>query len=94
MKIYLVETNGNNMVVFTEGETAKCYDCAPTGMFADVDIYSDSAELDLTKYFAESDFLKLVSYYDLYSSNEIMYEDFMEEECEKIIVWDGEVNNA
>lgn len=33
MKIYLAKTNGNNFVVFTDGETGQVFDGAPAGMY-------------------------------------------------------------
>ena len=89
MNVYLVKTNGNNMVVFTDGETAKCYDCATNGKFADIDIYSENAASDLTNYFTSCEF---VDYDDMYSPTEITYDEFTGEVSEKILVWEGDTN--
>lgn len=91
MYVYLVKTNGNNMVVFTDGETAKCFDCATNGKFANIDIYSDNAASDLTKYFTSCEFVDY-DYDDIYSPTEISYDEFVREVSEKILVWDGGAN--
>lgn len=43
MKIYFEETNGNNLVIITDGETAKVFDAAPSGIYEGVDLYADDA---------------------------------------------------
>lgn len=39
------------MVVFTDGETAKCFDCAPTGKFEGIDLYRENAVERLRSFF-------------------------------------------
>ena len=46
MKIYFEKTDGSNMVIITDGETAKVFDAAPSGIYEGIDLYaSDAAEL-------------------------------------------------
>ena len=52
IKVYLLKTDAYNMVVISDGEIAKLYDCAPDGMFGGVvDIYSPAAPVGLEYYF-------------------------------------------
>ena len=43
MKIYFEKTNGNNLVIITDGETAKVFDAAPSGIYEGIDLYADDA---------------------------------------------------
>lgn len=43
MKIYFEKTNGNNLVIITDGETAKIFDVAPSGIYEGVDLYTEDA---------------------------------------------------
>lgn len=36
--VYILETNADNNIVFTDGQHAHLTNCAPDGMFGDVDI--------------------------------------------------------
>lgn len=43
MKIYFKKTNGNNLVIITDGEIAKIFDAAPSGIYEGVDLYEENA---------------------------------------------------
>ena len=43
MKIYFEETNGSNLVIITDGETAKIFGAAPSGIYEGVDLYDQDA---------------------------------------------------
>ncbi len=51
MKVFFEETNGNNLVIITDGATAKIYDCAPSGIFEGIDLYTETTAEDLKKHF-------------------------------------------
>lgn len=55
MKVYFLETSGNNAVVVAEGRSAKIYDASPSGIYEGVDLYADDAAEQLRKKFAELD---------------------------------------
>lgn len=76
MKIYFEKTNGNNLVIITDGQTAKIFDGAPTGTFEGIDIYAENAETELKRLFAEEE---PNEYEEIYSENEVAYEDIAEE---------------
>ena len=38
MEIYFKETNGNNIICFTDGVTVKYTDCAPSGVYCGIDL--------------------------------------------------------
>lgn len=79
MKIYFEATNGNNLVIITDGETAKIFDAAPSGIYEGVDLYADDAADRLRARFQE---LKasgdLNDYVEIYSPDEINIEDIEE----------------
>lgn len=88
MKIYFEETNGNNLVVMTNGEAAKVFDGAPSGTFENVDLYAENAAEELIKRFKALDQAgELNNYQDIHSDNEMAYEDIKEEleECGVLI---------
>ena len=43
MKVYFAKTDGGNQVIMTDGETAKIFDAAPTGVFEGIDLYAEDA---------------------------------------------------
>ena len=43
MQIYFKKTNGNNLVIITDGETAKIFNAAPTGIYEGVDLCAEDA---------------------------------------------------
>ena len=80
MKIYFEKTNGNNLVVITDGETAKIFDAAPSGVYEGVDLYDQNAADQLREKFralAESG--ELNGFNDIYSPDEMPLEDLAEE---------------
>ena len=80
MKIYFEETNGNNLVVITDGKTAKIFDAAPSGIYEGVDLYAEDAVDQLRARFRELDEAgELNDYSDIYSPDEIPLEDLAEE---------------
>ncbi len=80
MKIYFEKTNGNNIVIVTDGQTAKVFNGAPDGLFADVDLNADDAADLLRSRLQELDAAgELNGYNDMYSQNAMEYEEIKEE---------------
>lgn len=80
MKIYFEETNGNNLVIITDGETAKVFDAAHTGIYEGVDLYADDAADQLrTKFQSLEESGELNGFNDIYSPDEMPLEDLAEE---------------
>lgn len=80
MKIYFEKTNGNNLVIITDGETAKIFDAAPTGIYEGVDLYAEDAADRLRDRFQELDEAgELNKYSDIYSPDEMPVEELAEE---------------
>ena len=80
MKIYFEKTNGNNLVIITDGETAKIFDAAPSGIYEGVDLYTEDAADQLRARFRgleESG--ELNDFNDIYSPDEMPLEDLAEE---------------
>lgn len=80
MKIYFEKTNGNNLVIITDGETAKIFDAAPSGIYEGVDLYADDAADQLREKFralAESGDLN--DFNDMYSPDEMSLKDLVDE---------------
>ena len=74
------KTNGNNLVIITDGETAKVFDAAPSGIYEGIDLYAyDAAEL-LKNHFQllEKDG-EMNDFDDIYSPNELPAEGIKEE---------------
>ena len=93
MKIYFEKTNGNNLVIFTDGETAKVFDAAPTGIFDGVDLYAEDAEEQLKARFQELEEAgELNDYNDIYSPDEMPLEDIADEleEMEAVLIFSAE----
>lgn len=75
MKIYFQKTNGGNSVIITDGETAKVFDAAPSGIYEGVDLYDENAADQLRKRFCELDETgDLNVFYNIYSPNEMPLE--------------------
>ena len=55
MKVYFLETNGNNLLIVAKGRSAKIYDAAPSGIYYGVDLYADDAAEQLKKFFSGLD---------------------------------------
>ena len=80
MKIYFEKTNGNNLVIITDGETAKIFDAAPSGIYEGVDLSTDDAADQLRARFQELEEAgELNDYSDIYSLDEMPLEDLAEE---------------
>ena len=80
MKIYFEETNGNNLVIITDGETVKIFDAAPSGIYEGVDLYTDDAADQLRARFQElEESGELNEFDDIYSPEEMPLEDLSEE---------------
>lgn len=80
MKIYFERTNGNNLVIITDGETAKIFDAAPSGIYEGVDLYTDDAADQLRARFQELEEAgELNEFDDIYSPDEMPLEDLAEE---------------
>lgn len=80
MKIYFEETNGSNLVIITDGETAKIFDAAPSGIYEGVDLYDQDAADQLRERFRElEESGELNDFNDIYSPDEMPVEDLAEE---------------
>lgn len=80
MKIYFEKTNGNNLVIITDGETAKIFDAAPSGIYDGVDLYAEDAADQLREKFrALEESGELNDFNDIYSPDEMPVEDLAEE---------------
>lgn len=80
MKIYFKKTNGNNLVIIIDGETAKIFDAAPTGIYEGVDLYAEDAADQLrTKFQSLEESGELNGFNDIYSPDEMPLEDLAEE---------------
>lgn len=80
MKIYFEKTNGNNLVIITDGETVKIFDAAPSGIYDGVDLYAEDAADQLReKLRALEESGELNDFNDIYSPDEMPVEDLAEE---------------
>lgn len=80
MKIYFEKTNGNNLVIITDGENAKVFDAAPSGIYEGVDLYAeDTADQLREKLQALEESGELNGFNDIYSPDEMPLEDLTEE---------------
>lgn len=80
MKIYFEKTNGNNLVIITDGETAKIFDAAPSGIYEGVDLYTEDAADQLRARFQGLEEAgELNDFDDIYSPDEMPVEDLAEE---------------
>lgn len=80
MKIYFEETNGNNLVIITDGETAKVFDAAHTGIYEGVDLYAEDAADQLRARFQGLEEAgELNDFNDIYSLDEMPIEELAEE---------------
>lgn len=80
MKIYFEKTNGNNLVIITDSETAKVFDAAPSGIYEGIDLYSsDAAELLKNHFQQLARDGELNDFDDIYSPEEIPAEDLQNE---------------
>lgn len=80
MKIYFEKTNGNNLVIITDGETAKIFDASPSGIYEGIDLYAEDAADQLREKFrALEKSGELNGFNDIYSPDEMPLEDLAEE---------------
>lgn len=80
MKIYFEKTNGNNLVIITDGETAKIFDAAPTGVYEGVDLYAENAADQLREQFRKLEGAgELNDFDDIYSPDEMLFESVKDE---------------
>lgn len=80
MKIYFEKTNGNNLVIITDGETAKIFDAAPSGIYEGVDLYTEDAADQLRARFQGLEEAgELNDFNEIYSPDEMPVEDLAEE---------------
>ena len=80
MKIYFEKTNGNNLVIITDGETAKIFDAAPSGIYEGVDLYTeDVADQLRARFKGLEEAGELNDFEDIYSADETPIEELAEE---------------
>lgn len=80
MKIYFERTNGNNLVIITDGETAKIFDAAPSGIYEGVDLCTEDAADQLRARFQGLEEAgELNDFNDIYSPDEMPVEELAEE---------------
>lgn len=80
MKIYFEKTNGNNLVIITDGETAKIFDAAPSGIYEGVDLCTEDAADQLRARFQGLEEAgELNDFNDIYSPDEMPVEELAEE---------------
>ena len=93
MKIYFKKTNGNNLVIITDGKTAKIFDAAPSGIYNGVDLYAEDAADQLHARFRDLEEAgELNDFDDIYSPEEMPLEDLAEElEAAVLVFEDGKV---
>lgn len=92
MRIYLLKTDDYNSVVVTNGETAKIFDCAPSGKYEGIDIYADDA-IDRLKDFFEEQKDDMNDFNDIWCENEIPFSNI--KNCDLIeIFWNYNRNAA
>ena len=90
MKVYFLVTDGGNMVVITDEETAKVFDAAQSGVYEGVDLYSENAAEQLAGIFkklnASGD---LNGYCEIYSKDELDFEEIKEELEDATLVFEN-----
>lgn len=90
MKVFFEKTNGNHLVIITDGVMAKIYDCAPDGIFEGVDLYTETTAEDLKKHFEELvESGELADFADMHSDNEISFFEIEEELKESELIYEG-----
>ena len=89
MKIYFEETNGNNLVIITDGKTAKIFDAAPTGIYDGVDLYAEDAADQLhARFWDLEEAGELGDFDNIYSPDEMPVEELAEELENAVLVFD------
>ena len=95
MKIYFKKTNGNNLVIITDGEMAKIFDAAPSGIYEGVDLYAEDAADQLrAKFRALEESGELNNFDDIYSPEEMPVEELAEELEAAELVFEKEEGKA
>ena len=90
MKVYFLETNGGNMVIITDEETAKIFDAAPSGIYEGVDLYSEHAADQLADTFNKiNECGELNDYVEIYSETEVDFEEIKEELEDATLVFEN-----
>lgn len=90
MKVFFEQTNGNNLVIITDGVTAKIYDCAPDGSFEGIDLYTESTAEDLKRHFEKlAKTGELAEFEDMRSDNEMNFDEIEEELKESELIFEG-----
>ena len=84
MKAYFGKTNGNNVVIITDGITAKIFDGAPDGKFEGVDLYSENVLEELRALFESAE---IPDFSEMYSENETDFSEIEEELEESKLVY-------
>ena len=80
MKAYLEKTDSDNNVIITNGGVAKIFNGSPDGVYEGVDLYANNAADLLAQRFKELDKSgELQNFDEIYSSNEVPFEDIKEE---------------
>ena len=80
MKIYFEKTNGNNLVIITDGETAKIFVAAPSGIYEGIDLYAyDAAELLKNHFQLPEKDGDLNDFDNIYGPDEISVKDLQDE---------------
>ena len=80
MKIYFEKTNGNNLVIITDGETAKIFDAVPTGIYEGIDLYAENAADQLRERFHKLEETgELNDFDDIYCPDEMPFESVKDE---------------
>lgn len=93
MKVYFMKTNGDNIVILTDGETAKVYNASPSGIYEGVDLYADDTAEKLKEHFTALDSVGDLNYYrDIGAEDEIPFADIVNEleETGAVLVFENE----
>ena len=89
MKIYFEKTNGNHLVVITDGKTAKIFDAAPSGVYDGVDLYAEDAADQLHARFRDLEEAgELNDFSDIYSPDEMPIDDLADDLEAAVLVFD------
>jgi hypothetical protein len=92
MRAFFEEANGNNLVIITDGVTAKIYDCTPDGIFEGIDLYTETTVEDLKKHFAKlAETGELADFEDMHSDNEMSFDEIEEELEESVLIFEGQI---
>lgn len=76
MKAYFEKTNGNNIVIITDGDMAKIFNGAPDGKFEGVDLYAEDTVKKIKALFESAE---MPDFSEMYSENEVDFSEIEEE---------------